>query len=506
MSETATGASARRREQMALTMARPARLNRFLPAEATPDKSCVTNPWRWAAIGAAMIVAALIGLFLFSLPLQLSDMLANLLQVQRVSWSEIFGLVLEGHPRPAIWITLKFFFELARGQEFFTFKALQAAMVLATLLLAVRLMQVRTPVDFATAAITLYIIVGMNTFYGLINEGFPINNHLTPVLGALVAANLAYSRGGLLVDLAAVLTFLFAVLSVETGLLIPVILVTAYLVGWRGVSLGAIGAIVLLAVAVFILRGLVVETGDAGSLINTTSGYGFTRYEPSELREMFAGRLYVFFLYNVGSALASVILSQPTDGRWEAVAALLNGGLLSYQKVEIISSLAIALLVGLFAVRRWRAWCARDLTHADRLVLLALAVLPANASLSFAYSKSVILATVGIFWALAAFAAIRDILNRAVSPSVGLVSTVTGVALVAAISGAFVVRAMSAHYSMYSLAISSQSDWVMRVTRDDQPKTAEERALVERLQAEALALPMPPKPLLPQWLLLYENR
>lgn len=454
-----------------------------------------------------MIVAALIGLFLFSLPLQLSDMLANLLQVQRVSWPQIFHLIIEGYPRPAIWIVLKFFFELAHGHEFFTFKALHAAMVLATLLLAVRLMQVRTSVDFATAAITLYIIVGMHTFYGLINEGFPINNHLTPVLGSLVAVNLAYSRGGLLVDLAAVLTFLFAVLSVETGLLIPVVLVTAYLVGWRGVSLGAIATIVLLAVVFVVVRGVAAGAGDLGGLINTTSGYGFTRYEPSELREMFVGRLYVFFLYNVGAALASVILSQPIDGQWEAVAAFMNGGLHSSQVVEIASSLAIALLIGVYVVRRARAWSARDLTHTDRLVLLALAVLPANAALSFAYSKGVILATAGVFWALAAFAAIRDTLNRAVNPSsVGLVGAVAGVVLVAAIGGAFVVRAMSAHYSMYSLAISSQSDWVTRVTRDDQPKTAEERALVERLKAEALAMPVLPKSLLPHWLLLYENR
>jgi hypothetical protein len=482
------------------------RLHQYLPAADLPDVDPWRSPWWWAAMGAAAIVGTLIGVFLASIPLQLSDMLANLLLVQRSSWSEFLANLAQLKPRSGLWATLKFFFDMAHGHYFFVFKALHVAMVLASLLLAVRLMQVKTPIDFTAAAIAVYMTVGMHTFLGLINEGFPINNHLTPVLGALIAANLAYSRGGIVVDIAAVACFVLVAMTVETGFLIPVILVVAYLLGWRGVSRPALGIIGLLLFILLVAR--TAQFGEAGALINTGSGFGFSHHEASELRMMFSGKMYVFFLYNVFCALLSVILSEPQGGAWVFVRDLLAGDLLFYQIAEVASSALLAALIVLYAFRRWRAWAACDLDHGDRLVLVAFPILAANAAISFAYSKNVILGTAGVFWALAGFAAIRAALSFAAGPSVQPMRAILATIIVASISYGFVVRTVSAHVRLHSAALTTQVDWVESLERQPgyQPESAEERALIQQLKAGVLTMPVPPKEILPRWLLRLESR
>ncbi len=414
-------------------------------------------------------------------------------------------------PRIGIWLTLKFFVEIAQGRSFFTFKALHVVMTLASLLLAVRLMRVRTAIDFAAATIALYIIVGMHTFLGLIEESFPINNHLTPVLGALIAANLAYSRGGWSVDIAAITTFVVAALTVETGLVIPVVLAAAYLLGWRGVSLPALTTIAVLLLAFGLAR--VVQFGDPGTLIHTGTGFGLSHYEPSELSSKFAGELHLFFIYNALTAIICVLFSEPQGGTWEFTKSLLEGDLRSWQVAEVASSALLLVVITIYLIGR-RKCMAEGLNHADRLVLLAFPVLIGNAAMSFAYSKNVILGTAGIFWALAGYAAIREMMRFSVSPNTRLLNALMACALVFLISLGFSMRTLSSHLRLIYRAASSQSAWAefprppysAVKLQYEVPKTAEEQAITEQLRSEALSMPVPPEAFMPEWLLRLRSR
>ncbi len=457
---------------------------------------------------AAAIIAALLAVFIATMPLQLSDMLQNMLGAQQISWPDALAPLLhpEARWRPLNTIMLKFFFEISQGHYFLTFKTVNITMVVALVLLVARLMRVTTATDFAAAAIALYVLVGLHTFYDLIVEGFPLFNHLVPILAAVIAANLAYSRGGLLADVAAIFCFVFATLNVETGLLIPVILVTAYVIGWRGVSRGALAVILVLTLGSLGLH--LSEFGSGASLITNPSGLGFRRPEPEELQAMFAGRMYLYYIHNFVVSLLSVLFAEPQHGVWHWVHSLMGGRAVAENRwVEIASSTFLTILIALYAIRRRRAWLAFDLSHSDRLVLLAFPVLIANAALSFAYLKNVTLGTAGVFWALAGYAAIRDILDRAVMPDTKSWRAASAVVAVALLSVAFTLRTMSTHYLMWYQSWHNQYAWVIAYTARDSyvPTSDEGRALVKELRSGALSMPTMSRAFMPEWILRYES-
>ncbi len=52
---------------------------------------------------------------------------------------------------------------------------------------------------------------------------------------------------------------------------------------------------------------------------------------------------------------------------------------------------------------------ARTFSHGDRLVILFVVVLAANAAISFGYTKDIIMSPAGLFQAAAVFVAVRDL-------------------------------------------------------------------------------------------------
>jgi hypothetical protein len=460
------------------------------------------------AMGAAAIIASVFGVFIANMPLQLSDMLQNMLAAEQTSWTNTLAPLFhpEARWRPLNPITLKFFYEISQGHYFLVFKTVNIAMVAALLLLMARMMRVSTTVDFAAAAISLYVVIGLHTFYDLIVEGYPLFNHLVPVLATIICLNLAYSKGGLLIDTAAIICFLIAVLNVETGLLIPVVLVTAYALGWRGVSQGALAVILILTLGSVGLH--LSEFGSGHSLITNPSGFGFGRPEPEELQAIFAGRMHWYYLHNFVVSLLSVLFAEPQHGVWSWVHSLAGGRPVAVNRwVEIASSGVLTGLIALYAIRRARVWLELDISHSDRLVMLAFPVVVANAALSFAYLKNVTLATAGLFWALAGYAAVRDVLYRLTQPSQPTWRVNLAVIMLMVLSGAFVLRSLSAHYLMWDEARHSQYAWVIAYPNPARyhPTTEGGRALAQQLRSLALTMPVPPRPFIPKWIHQYAN-
>ena len=64
-----------------------------------------------------------------------------------------------------------------------------------------------------------------------------------------------------------------------------------------------------------------------------------------------------------------------------------------------------------YAWIRRAAWMARTFSHADRLVILFVVVLAANAAISFGYTKDIIMSPAGLLQAAAVFVAVRDLVE-----------------------------------------------------------------------------------------------
>jgi hypothetical protein len=252
----------------------------------------------------------------------------------------------------------------------------------------------------------------MHTFDGLVREAFPINSFLTIVLCVLAVIVLADGAPSVWRDVTAGTIVVVALLTIESGLLVAVAAVAARLAGMRGVSARAVGAIAVTVAAYLLLRTAVLHVGGP-SLSERASGFGFRTLEPGELVARFGSNPLPFYAYNVSASLASVLFAEPRGGVWYAAHGVAAGDVWpAWLAINVAASLVatgliLCALAG--AVGRWRAGSAGG--H-DRLLLVAVTVLAANAVVSFAYTKDVIMSTGGACFAFGVYAAAALLLSR----------------------------------------------------------------------------------------------
>jgi hypothetical protein len=465
----------------------------------TPAITAADNPriaarrqvWRLAAWGLTAIVTLSLCYSLVRIPLQVTDSLIPILDAQEhgsVSSALASSLGFRAYLRPLRMVQIQLLFEVSRGHYFLAYKGFHVVLLIALLALFVVALRVRTAVDVLVLAFALTVLTGMHTFLGLVWEAYPINHFLEIAVCCLLAFVLAQSRGGWWIDGLAALVFVVASLTLESGLLVWVVIVAARLAGLRGVSTRGVLVVTALVAGYFGLRAYL-STGSP-DLLERASGFGLRRLEVEELARRFGGWPYPFYAYNVVSSFLSVLVAQPREGVWTLPREWMENDLAMGTVVNIASSLLTSVLIGWFVARRARAWLARRFEPADQIVIVSLAVLAGNSAISYAYTKDVILSPAGVFYALAAFVAARDALYWAgdrVRPP--LVLGTLGVVLALAASG-WLVRAAGLHYQTHKIAMEVRNEWVdveaWLKTQNEWPTDAAGVRLVETLRSDAV--------------------
>jgi hypothetical protein len=440
------------------------------------------------ALAAAFVLAltALVAYEVCRIPVQVSDSLGNLLQVQRQTPGEVFVSQFSNgsYVRPLLWTQIKLAYESAQGRETLVFKAVHVAQLLLLALLALQLMRVRSWPECAAAVLAALVLFGLHTFDGLVREAFPINSFLTVALSVLAVLALADWEPARWRDVAAVGIFAITILTLESGVLVAVAVVAARLAGLRGLSRTGTGAIVLALAAYFVLRFAVLDAGTPG-LSERASGFGFRVLEPDELMARFESNPLPFYLYNVVASFVTVLLAEPRSGVWYATQGVMAGDVwppwLWINVAASVVATGLVLCAAPIAVARWRAGAAG---RHERLLLIAVAVLVANAAVTFGYAKDVIMSAGGVCFALAVYAATAILLTRP-QPSTRVVRAAIALAL-----ALWTVRAAA-----LPLRLEMQAGRVRQEWRDVDGwlerqriavATPEARALVSRLRRAAL--------------------
>lgn len=477
----------------------------------SPRAAAGLTRWSWLAATYGVIVALGLGYFLLGVSLQVSDCLGNLLQVSAAPLWDIVksNFTGKGFLRPFLWAQLKIFYEISNGHYYLTFRTFHVLQVVVLLLLFVRVLRVRTACDMAVLPLATAVLVGIHTCAGTVNEAFPINTFMTILVCCLAAVNLSYSRGGRWVDWAAVGLFVYALLTVESGLLVWVCLVTGYLVGVRGVSRRAVITVTALTVLYFVLRFGPLGVGSP-AMSERSSGFGFSVREPDELIGMFGGRPWLFYAYNVVCSVATVLFSEPRAGVWEFTRSIVRADTPTWMTINVVSSVLATALMIRFTATRARKWLRCEFDHHDRLFIVFVAMLLANAVISFPYTKDVIVSPAGVFYAIAVFVAVRDVLLGFGRPGVPIPATAAVSALLLVTSAAWTVRAAGLHYNLRQVAFVQRNDWAQvdewLTSQGIAPKNPEGRALVDRLRADALGRSVPNPFFLEQWAEEYFDR
>jgi hypothetical protein len=462
----------------------------------------VTGP-QIAAYLIAAIVAASFAHDLMRKPIQVSDSLQELLDVQQ-SPSLVATFVAHSPRgpflRPIRQVQIKMLFDAAGGRYQLAFRGFHAMLVALALFLFVRALQVRTWTDCAAAVFAITVLTGMNTFRGTVREAFPINHFLEIVVFCLLALNLAQSRAGWVTDTAAAVVFVVASLTLESGPLVWVVLVAAWLVGLRGVSRRALVSVTLLLAAYLWVRFGYLSIGTPGIDVGRDSGFGASMLTPEQIAVRFGDNPLPFYLYNVATSVLSVLFSDPDRGVFQMARGWLAGDaqarVYSATVPSILTTAVIAWAMAA-AFRRYRT--GRRMTG-DYLFVVFGCVLAANAVLAYAYAKPEIISVAGAFYALATFVAVRYAIEyRPARPASNWV-----LCLVLAVASAlWAFRSAGVHHMLQTQAFRERVEWARldpeRIAERGYPSDAPARALTAQLRREALDLRIANTNEVPAW-------
>jgi hypothetical protein len=397
-------------------------------------------------------VAVVMGTLLLGIPVQLSDSFTEFTashghSVRQVIAAEFYNGT---YFRPFRRALIKVVYDLSAGHYYAGFRGFQALQLLVLLLLVVRMLRIRSAAALAALPLGLAIVVGIHTFAGAVREGLPINHFLTILICCAAAVNLAQVRRSWLTDVVAVALLIAAALTIESGLLIWPIFVVAYVVGYRGVSRGALIAMTA-CVAMYFIGRFVLIGGAAPGLNERSAGFGFSVLSPDDLMHRFGGNPLPFYAYNVASAISCVLFAEPRGGVWTFVRELTFGRLEPWQIVNVVTSVLTTVLMARYAVSRLPQWRARRFEDVDRFLILFLIILPLNALFAGGYEKDVIMSPAGLFYAAAAFFVFRELLSGVRVP--------LAPALVLLVAIGWSIRFVGIHVDLRARTLSVQDEW-----------------------------------------------
>jgi hypothetical protein len=446
------------------------------------------------------VLALAIGRDLLHMPLQVSDSLSLIADAALApsAWDAFYQhLSGSGYFRPLFYAEVKALFDL--GHHFLAYRLFHALLVFAFFMLFVRALEVRDRLSLLCLPLALTVFVGIHTFLATVKEQYPVPHFLQVAVLALVALNLTQSKGGVLIDAALLLTFSLAALTLESGLLVWVVVVAAWVSGMPGVSKRAvIGITVLLATYMWVRFGFY-GTG-LPTIDDRAVGFWLEQLDPPEIRERFGDNFAPLYLYNMAASALSLLFSEPRSGIWVTI----RDSLVAVHIVNVTASLFATGLVGWYVVSRLRSGVRRPVTLADRHVVIFAAVLVATVAISYAYAKDEIMSVAGAFYAYPVFGATVYFLGRWRERRAPWLTTLVLCAVFLAGSAVWATRAAGVHHVLRSQAFVQRNDWT-RMEREWRRNGNWEQyravlPLVRDLRHEAISMQVVNPRFVPRWM------
>ena len=400
----------------------------------------------------ALAITALLGVGLARLPWQFVDLYNNFYKASALSWRETistaFGSGVEY--RPLLIIGMKLAHQLV-GLRQWVFQALVVLQFAAVLGLLIWIFRPASRQRAAAACIALACVVGLHTSRVLFLIA-PLNAHSFGVVLLLVAVVLALSPRSRAHEWAFLILTLFALLLLESGILI----VAVTLVLWKMRAPGASGraaAATVLAAVLYVAVRFGFGTQVAASTY-TETGLGFEDVSAARLGEIFMHAPWMLWLYNVVASVLTVTASEPRAGRFFFVNAILHGHVPFWMYIHVVSSVLSTALIW-YAVRTSRISDPRD-----RFIAAAgLTIVLVGSALGFLYTRDRIAVSAGVGYAMLVYVAVATVLEQ---PPMRHAGRVVAQACVAIIAVGWVLRTSEAYVQMRDAAWENYQEWTTR--------------------------------------------
>ena len=271
---------------------------------------------------------------------------------------------------------------------------------------------------------------------------------------------------------------------------------------FRGVSRSATLAATGVLAGYFLCRFVLLDVG-VPSLIERSSGFGFRMLDPPELISRFGANPIPFYAYNIFGSVLGVFFAEPRGGVFVFVRSLLDHTVHVSYVIEVGSSLLTTAVMMWFVARRWRVWFRREFDHYDRLFLVSMGVIVANAVIIYPYVKIVTMSTADMFYALAMVPALRCLMLELSTRRLAFRRGVVLCAVLAAISVGWTVRGASFFVDLTRAGGSYQRTWRALTGAPSvsvSPMDSRQAAVIEQVRQQMEALRVPSLELAPRWL------
>jgi hypothetical protein len=452
---------------------------------------------------AALITLPLAG-SVFQVPIQVSDSLeAIVIAAKYSSASQLLSDSLRFSTttlRPMRYLQARWLLDAARRTNV-TYNAVFRAAHVALLGLLVALFVLVVPVknwtDLAAFSVALLVLLGIHTFVAMLQEAFPVNHYAEVGVCALGVFVIARQPPRWFFPVLVCLLLAFALSVIESGAMVWVVAVCCAAAGMRGMTRSSVIAATLVLGA-YLLARYALEISSPG-IGGHGSGFGATFYSPDELKQRFAAHPLPFYAYNIGGALLSILFSEPRNGVYSLAIARHAGGAHPVLIINVLSSSIITAVIVWYAatrIGRSRAvW-----SDSERAFLVSCMVIIANAALNAAYMKDEIISVGGLFYAVAAFIAVRALLDT--TPRRTLASGALIAVLLATSAGLWAFRAAGMHYVLRYDAFKTRNDWVEVLRpdkREDWPRDERELAITRAIRDEVIARRVASPSFMPRW-------
>lgn len=447
----------------------------------------------WATLAVAVSLGLGLSWCILQAPLTLNDGLGPILDsklsdsLQRTYEGALYS---RGYWRPLRLVQIKMIVDAAPPDSTSVFKAIHVALTMAMFVLFAAWIRPRSITELGAGAVALMMLSGHHSFFALFSEAYPINHFLEIVVLALAVACLARGTPRWWKSVLAALIVAVGALTVESGLLIGVVAIACWMVGWRGISgRGVLG--VVLVLAMYLSLRFVVLDIPSPALDERAAGWWLERLETEELIARFGQNPLPFYAYNVVAASLDVLVSEPRSGSWLIARRWLEDNVRPWNIVHLVSSLLVtgAMLAAL--VPALRRWYARSLEDRDRFVLLAFMMVASNSVMSFGYVKDEVLSVGATFYAGGAFAALAAIADRV---HTGAIRRALLIAVLLLTSVLWSSRAAATFFSLQASAFKVANEWARySLERESEEAWTLEtsRRAYEALRARSLSYDVP---------------
>jgi hypothetical protein len=426
------------------------------------DANATERAHLWVASLAATsaTILVLLCLSLWRTPYGISETVALLEDVDQNSPWHFFDLQ-NVYVRPFFYLTLSTIWHTAASVDaaLGLFTALHMASVAALVVLFFISLRPRTRLDAAAAVIAAAVLMGSAAFRENL-ENLPLNQMMVVMVLAMAVWVIVERPAGPRHGPAIVLLTVLAIGFKEQGLIIAPIVVTAALLGAPGVSRRTALAVVAVSAGYALLR---LWYAPSWAQFPQEVGFGVAVMRPAEAAARFGASPLGIYAYNVAAGVASLLFAEPTGGVFRVLPHVLEGRWAAWEINNVASSVALT------AVTLWWGWHAirrgadGGPSSDGRLAAVTLVAVAGSALLGFAYTRDRMGGVALIFYALAAFRAVRYAADRA-SHATGAPLLAAGVVLML-LAASWQVRAIGTIEYSRQTASRHQREWIIGLQR-----------------------------------------